>query len=85
MKFLIGLIIAIPTLIAILLFTIAGLAYNNPAMLAAGKNPVIAILCIIAGLVAAIPLIAAVIVGLGSLIGSGKKKAHKNIEKDIEN
>ena len=81
MKFLIGLIIAIPTLIAILLFTIAGLAYNNPAMLSAGTNPVIAILCIIAGVVAAIPLLVAVIIGLGSLIGSGKKK---DVEKDNE-
>ena len=85
MKFLIALLITIPTLIAILLFTIAGLAYNNPAMLAAGANPVIAILCIIAGVVAAIPLIVAVIVGLSSLTGSGKKKDHKNMEKDNEN
>ena len=85
MKFLIALLITIPTLIAILLFTIAGFAYNNPAMLAVGANPVIAILCIIAGVVAAIPLIVAVIVGLGSLAGSGKKKNHKNIEKDNEN
>ena len=85
MKFLIALLIAIPTLIGILLFAIAGFAYNNPAMLAAGANPVIAILCIIAGVVAAIPLIVVIIVELGRLTFSGKKKNHKNIEKDNEN
>lgn len=85
MKILIALLIAITTLIAILLFTIAAFAYNSPAMLAAATNPVIAILCIIAGVVTAIPLIVAVIVGLGSLTGSGKKEDHKNIEKDNEN
>ena len=85
MKFLIALLITIPTLIAILLFTIAGFAYNSPAMLAAATNPVIAILCIIAGVVAAIPLIVVIIVELGRLTFSGKKKNHKNIEKDNEN
>lgn len=74
MKFLIALLIAIPTLIAILLFTIAGFAYNNPAMLAAASNPAIAILCIISGVIAALPFMVAVIIGLGSLLGSGKKK-----------
>ena len=74
MKFLIALLIAIPTLIAILLFTIAGFAYNNPAMLAAVSNPAIAMLCIISGVIAALPFMVAVIIGLGSLLGSGKKK-----------
>lgn len=35
MKILIALLIEIPTLIATLLFLVAGFAYNNPAMLAA--------------------------------------------------
>ena len=74
MKFLIALLVAIPTLIAILLFTIAGFAYNNPAMLAATSNPAIAILCIISGLIAALPLVVAVIIGLGRLFGFGKNK-----------
>ena len=85
MKFLIALLIAIPTLIAILLFTITGFAYNNPAMLAAATNPTIAILCIISGVIAALPLVLAVIIGLGSLFGSGKKKENKNTEKENEN
>ena len=85
MKFLIALLIAIPTLIAILLFTIAGFAYNNPAMLAAASNPAIAILCIISGVIAALPLVVAVIIGLGSLFGKAKKKENKNIEKENEN
>jgi len=41
MKFLIALLIIIPTLIAVLLFTVAALAYNNPAMLVAASNPAI--------------------------------------------
>ena len=49
MKFLIALLIIIPTLIAILLFTVAALAYNNPAMLAAASNPALFTLCIVAG------------------------------------
>ena len=85
MKFLIALLIAIPTLIAILLFTIAGFAYNNPAMLAAASNPAIAILCIISGVIAALPLVVAVIIGLGSLFGKAKKKENKNTEKENEN
>ena len=85
MKFLIALLIAIPTLIAILLFTVAGFAYNNPAMLATKTNPVIAILCIIAGVIAALPLVVAVIIGLGSLFGKAKKKENKNTEKENEN
>lgn len=74
MKFLIALLIAIPTLIAILLFTIAGFAYNNPAMLAATSNPAIAILCIISGVIAALPLVVAIIFRLTNLITLTKKK-----------
>lgn len=74
MKFLITLLIVIPTLIAILLFTIVGFAYNNPAMLAAASNPAIAILCIISGVIATLPLIVAVIIGLVNLFCSDKKK-----------
>ncbi len=74
MKFLIALLIAIPTLIAILLFTVAGFAYSNPAMLAAAANPVIAILCIISGVITALPLVVAIIIGIINLITSIKKK-----------
>ena len=74
MKILIALLIEIPTLIATLLFLVAGFAYNNPAMLAAESNPVIAILCIVAGVIAAIPLIVAIFIGIGSLTSSGKTK-----------
>ena len=74
MKFLIALIIIIPTLIAVLLFTVVTLAYNNPAMLAAATNPTIAILCIISGVIAALPLLVAIIFGLTNLITSTKKK-----------
>ena len=72
MKFLIALIIIIPTLIAVLLFTVVTLAYNNPAMLAAATNPTIAILCIISGVIAALPLLVAIIIGLTNLITSTK-------------
>ena len=78
MKFLIALIIIIPTLIAVLLFTVAALAYNNPAMLAAATNPTIAILCIIAGVIAALPLLVAFIIGLANLITSTKKKKEQD-------
>ena len=78
MKFLIALLIIIPTLIAVLLFTVAALAYNNPAMLAAVSNPTIAILCIVAGVIATLPLLAAIIVGLTNLITSTKKKKEQD-------
>ncbi len=74
MKFLIALLIIIPTLIAVLLFTVAALAYSNPAMLAAATNPTIAILCIIAGVIASLPLLVAIIIGLTNLITSTKKE-----------
>ena len=78
MKFLIALLIIIPTLIAILLFTVAGFAYNNPAMLAAATNPAIATLCIVAGVIAALPLLVAIIIGITSLITSTKSKKGKD-------
>ena len=77
MKFLIALLIIIPTLIAILLFTVAALAYNNPAMLAAATNPTIAKLCIVAGFIAALPLLVAIIIGITNLITSTKNKKGK--------
>ena len=78
MKFLIALLIIIPTLISVLLFTVAALAYNNPAMLAAATNPTIAILCIISGVIAALPLLVAIIIGLTNLITSTKKKKEQD-------
>ena len=78
MKFLIALLIIIPTLIAILLFTVAGFAYNNPAMLAAATNPAIATLCIVAGVIAALPLLVAIIIGIANLITSTKSKKGKD-------
>lgn len=78
MKFLIALLIIIPTLIAVLLFTVAAFAYNNPAMLAATTNPAIAILCIVAGVIAVIPLLVAIIIGLTNLITSTKKKKEQD-------
>ena len=78
MKFLIALIIIIPTLIAVLLFTVVTLAYNNPAMLAAATNPTIAILCIISGVIAALPLLVAIIIGLANIITSTNKKKEQD-------
>ena len=78
MKFLIALLIIIPTLIAILLFTVATLAYNNPAMLAAATNPAIATLCIMAGVIAALPLLVVIIIGITNLITSTKSKKGKD-------
>ena len=78
MKLLIALLIIIPTLMAVLLFTVAALAYNNPAMLAVATNPTIAILCIIAGVIASLPLLVAIIIGLTNLITSTKKKKEQD-------
>lgn len=74
MKFLIALLIIIPTLIAVLLFTVATFAYNNPAMLAAATNPAVSTLCIVAGVIAALPLLVAIIIGITNLITSTKSK-----------
>ena len=78
MKFLIALLIIIPTLIAVLLFTVATLAYNNPAMLAAATNPAISTLCIVAGVIAALPLLVDIIIGITNLITSTKSKKGKD-------
>ncbi len=78
MKFLIALLIIIPTLIAVLLFTVAAFAYNNPTMLAAVTNPTVAILCIISGVIATLPLLVAIIIGLTNLITSTKKKKEQD-------
>lgn len=78
MRLLITLIIIIPTLIAVLLFSVAGFAYNAPEMLAATENPAIAICCIIAGIIATIPLVVAIIIGLTNLIASTKKKKEQD-------
>ena len=69
MKFLIVLLIALPTLLAILLFTVADFAYNNP---------VIAILCIVLGVIAVIPFLAEIIIGLTNLITSTEKKKEQD-------
>lgn len=78
MKILLVFLIAIPTLIAALLFTVAILAYRKPAMLAAKSNPAIAILCIISGALATLPLVSAGVLLLERLIGSKQKKNKKH-------
>ena len=77
MKFLITLLVIVPTLIAILLFTVAGYAYRNPGMLAAASNPAIAVLCIVAGVIALLPLIAVIAIGLSNILKIGKNKEDK--------
>ena len=77
MKFLIALIIIIPTLISALLFTVAALACKNPAMLAATANPSVAVLCVIAGVITILPLCISVVIGLGNMIGALKTKKRK--------
>lgn len=74
MKFLIPLLITVPTLIAVLLFTIAGLSFYNPTMLDAANNPSIAVLCIIVGVITSIPLIVAIAMGLSNILKIGNKK-----------
>lgn len=74
MKFLISLIVIIPTLIAVLLFTVAGLSFNSPEMLVAANNPTIATCCIIAGVIAMIPLIVAVVILIVNFISESNKK-----------
>ena len=74
MKILIAALIALPTFIAVLLFTVAGLALNNPTMLAASTNPTIAVLCVIAGIIAMLPLIIVMVIGVVNLLTMKKKK-----------
>ncbi len=75
MKILIGFLILIPTLIGALLFTVAGLAYNNPALLAATTNPVVAVCCIIAGIIMLLPLLVSLVILLTNLNKSKKNHA----------
>lgn len=74
MKLLIVALIVLPTFIAVLLFTVAGLAWNNPTMLAASTNPTISFLCVIAGIIAILPLIIVMIIGVVNLLTMKKKK-----------
>ena len=77
MKFVLALLIIVPMLIAILLFSVAGFAYASPAMLDAATNPMIAVLCIIAGVIALLPLIIVIAIGLSNMLKIGKNKEDK--------
>lgn len=77
MKFLITLLVIVPTLIAILLFSVVGFAYASPAMPDAAINPTVAVLCIIAGVIALLPLIVIIAIGLSNILKIGKKKEDK--------
>ena len=77
MKFVLALLIIVPTLIAILLFSVASFAYASPAMLDAAINPTVAVLCIIAGIIALLPLIAVMAIGLSNILKIGKNKEDK--------
>lgn len=81
MTFLIALVIIIPTLIAVLLFSVAGFAFYHPELLAASTNPTVAILCIIGGIIAAIPLLVALAIALSNVLNIGKKKNIKGEKK----
>ena len=81
MTFLIALVIIIPMLIAVLLFSVAGFAFYHPEFLAASTNPTVAILCIIGGIIAAIPLLVALAIGLSNVLNIGKKKNIKGEKK----
>ena len=72
MKFVLALLIIVPTLIAILLFSVASFAYASPAMLDAAINPTVAVLCIIAGMIALLPLIVIIAIGLSNILKIGK-------------
>ena len=74
MKILIACLVVLPTLIAVLLFTIAGASYTDPAGLSAAENPAVPVLCIAAGTVATIPLATALWIGAVKLYDSKKKK-----------
>lgn len=77
MKILISLIVILPTLIAVLLFTVAGLSFNAPELLAAATNPAITTCCIVAGVIALIPLLIAAVVLIMNLISNSKSKNKK--------
>lgn len=77
MKFVLALLIIVPTLIAILLFLVAGFAYASPAMLDAAINPTVAVLCIIAGMIALLPLFVIITIGLSNILRIGKNKEDK--------
>ena len=77
MKFALALLIIVPMLIAILLFSVTGFAYASPAMLDAATNPTVAVLCIIAGVIASLPLIVIIAIGLSNILKIGKNKEDK--------
>lgn len=78
MKLFISLIIILPTLIAVLLFTVAAFSFNAPALLAASTSPAVAVCCIIAGALALIPLFAAAFV----MINDIKNKKNTSEQKE---
>lgn len=62
MKNFISLLIIIPTAISILLFTVAAFAYKAPEMLVAAENPVMAICCIVGGIISAMPIFVSIVI-----------------------
>ena len=77
MKFVLAFLIIVPTLIAILLFSVVGFAYASPAMLDAAINPTVAVLWIIAGVIALLTLIVIIAIGLSNILKIGKNKEDK--------
>lgn len=60
---------------------VAGFAFYHPELLAASTNPTVAILCIIGGIITAIPLLVALAIGLSNVLNIGKKKNIKGEKK----
>lgn len=77
MTFLILLAVILPTLMAVLLFAVAYLSFNVPQLLAASTNPVIAVCCIVAGVISMIPLFVVIFIKIYDI----KSKKSKSEEK----
>ena len=73
-KFLIFLVVLIPTLISALLFFIAHALFTVPDVLFGPKQKVVAVLCTIGGVLSLIPAVAALFVVVFNSLGYKKTK-----------
>lgn len=80
MTFLISLAVILPTLMAVLLFAVAYLSFNAPQLLAASTNPVIAVCCIVAGVISMIPLFVVIFIKIYDIKSKKSRSEEKNAD-----
>ena len=85
MNFLIILAVILPTLMAAFMFAVAYLSFNAPQLLAASTNPVIAVCCIVTGVISMIPLFVVIFIKIYGIKSKKSKSEDKNSDRSNVN